>query len=179
MLLRMMKVKIAETAEKHGVKSAYALQKALDLSPTIAARLWKGEFSKIGINTLEKLCELFKCQPNDLLEYPLTQKSNAQKSNDAQKGNTVLSKPDAGKPVEQPQTPKTTASDKGMTTKEVAQRLKPIAGKVLSNKRITEYINEGNLKSTQHGERSPHLISESDYAEFEIYYRNSAGKSKS
>jgi DNA-binding Xre family transcriptional regulator len=88
----MMKVKIAETAEKHGVKSAYALQKALNISPTIAARLWKGEFDKIGINTLEKLCEHFQCQTNEFLEYPLTQKSNALKSNDTQKGNTKLSK---------------------------------------------------------------------------------------
>ncbi len=86
----MMKIKIAETAEKHGVKSAYGLQKALNISPTIAARLWKGEFDKIGINTLEKLCEKFQCQPNDLLEYPLTQKSNAQKSNDTQKSNIEL-----------------------------------------------------------------------------------------
>jgi DNA-binding Xre family transcriptional regulator len=77
-----MKIKIAETAEKHGVRSAYALQKALNISPTIAARLWKGEFAKIGVNTLEKLCEHFQCQTNDLLEYPLTQKSS-----DTQKGN--------------------------------------------------------------------------------------------
>ncbi len=88
----MMKIKIAETAEKHGVKSAYALQKALNISPTIAARLWKGEFDKIGIGTLEKLCKHFQCQTNEFLEYPLTQKSNAQKSNDTQKGNTELSK---------------------------------------------------------------------------------------
>jgi excisionase family DNA binding protein len=87
----MMKIKIAETAEKHGVKSAYGLQKALNISPTIAARLWKGEFDKIGINTLEKLCEHFQCQPNEFLEYPLTQKRNAQKSNDTQKSNTELS----------------------------------------------------------------------------------------
>jgi DNA-binding Xre family transcriptional regulator len=70
----MMKIKIAETAEKHGVKSAYGLQKALSISPTIAARLWKGEFDKIGIGTLEKLCEHFQCQPNDLLEYPQLRK---------------------------------------------------------------------------------------------------------
>ncbi len=91
MLLGMMKVKIAETAEKYGVKSAYALQKALNISPTIAARLWKGEFDKIGINTLEKLCERFQCQTNDLLEYPLTQKSITQKSSDTQKSSIGLS----------------------------------------------------------------------------------------
>jgi hypothetical protein len=60
-----------------------------------------------------------------------------------------------------------------MTTEQVAQRLEPIAGKILSTKRVTEYINEGNLKSTQHGKRSPHLISEADYLEFEAWYRQS------
>ncbi len=73
----MIKIKIAETAQRNGLKSAYALQKALNISPTIAARLWKGNFDKIGINTLERLCEYLQCQTNDLLEYPITQTSKA------------------------------------------------------------------------------------------------------
>jgi len=65
----MIKIKIAETAQKNGLKSAYALQKALSISPTIAARLWKGDFDKLGINTLDKLCQHFDCQPNEFFEY--------------------------------------------------------------------------------------------------------------
>lgn len=63
------KITIAETAKKHGLKNAFALQKALNISPTIAARLWKGNFDKIGINTLESLCDYFKCQPNEFFRY--------------------------------------------------------------------------------------------------------------
>lgn len=63
------KITIAETAQKHGLKNAFALQKALNISPTIAARLWKGNFDKIGINTLESLCDYFKCQPNEFFRY--------------------------------------------------------------------------------------------------------------
>jgi DNA-binding Xre family transcriptional regulator len=92
----MMKIKIAETAQKHGLKSAYALQKALNISPTMASRLWKGEFDKIGINTLEKLCDYFQCQTNELLEYPLTLSSNTESSKNVERAtqlsNTQTSK---------------------------------------------------------------------------------------
>jgi excisionase family DNA binding protein len=88
-----LKIKIAEVAGKYGLKSAYALQKALECSPTMASRLWKGNFKQIGIETIESLCGLFNCSPNDFLEYPLTQTSNTQTSNDiTQLSNTELSK---------------------------------------------------------------------------------------
>jgi DNA-binding Xre family transcriptional regulator len=64
-----LKSKIAEIAGKRGFKNAYALQKVLDISPTMAARLWSGEFKQIGLETLEKLGELLECSPNDLLGY--------------------------------------------------------------------------------------------------------------
>jgi DNA-binding Xre family transcriptional regulator len=83
----MIKIKIAELAGKHGLKTAYALQKALDMPPTMASRLYKGDFDKIGIGTIEKLCAYFGCQPDAFLEYPFapvnhTQASNTQTSND-------------------------------------------------------------------------------------------------
>lgn len=65
----MIKILIAEVAQEKGIKSAYALQKSLKISPTIAARLWKGDFEKIGIKTLDKLCEHLKCQPSRLFRY--------------------------------------------------------------------------------------------------------------
>lgn len=65
----MIKIQIAEVAQAKGINSAYGLQKALDISPTVAARLWKGDFDKIGIGTLDKLCETLNCQPSRLLRY--------------------------------------------------------------------------------------------------------------
>ena len=65
----MIKIQIAEVAQAKDIKSAYALQKALDVSPTVASRLWKGDFEKIGIGTLDKLCETLKCQPSRLFRY--------------------------------------------------------------------------------------------------------------
>jgi DNA-binding Xre family transcriptional regulator len=155
-----MKTKINELCRAAGIATAYQLQKKTDLSPSQAARLYKDEVEAISLSVLERLCNTLKCSPNDIFGY-----------NEPQTVKPQMPKPDARKPAKQPQTPETTASGNGMTTEQVAQRLEPIAGKILSKKRITEYINEGKLKSTQHGDRSPHLISESDYVEFESWYR--------
>jgi len=60
---------IREVAEKRGIKNAHGLQLALEISPTAAAKLWKGEFEMIGIVTLDKLCRALRCKPGDLLKY--------------------------------------------------------------------------------------------------------------
>jgi len=65
----MIVVMIRERAEKNGITTAYQLQKAMGISPTIAARLWRGDFDKIGIGTLDRLCRVLRCQPDKLLHY--------------------------------------------------------------------------------------------------------------
>lgn len=65
----MIKIKIAELATKHNVTSAYQLQNRLQVSPSVASRLFKGDIDKIGINTINKICFAFECQPNDFIEY--------------------------------------------------------------------------------------------------------------
>jgi hypothetical protein len=127
-----------------------------------AYRAFANDIKQFTPQTLKALCDALKCSPDDIFGY-----------NEPQTVKPQLLEPDAGKPAKPPQTLETTASAKRMTTEQVAQRLEPIAKKILSKKRITEYINEGKLKSTQHGKRSPHLISEADYLEFEAWYRQS------
>jgi hypothetical protein len=63
------------------------------------------------------------------------------------------------------------ASGNGMTTEQVARRLEPIAGKVLSSRRILDYAKAGKLKSEQSGNRTARSFSEVDYLEFESWYR--------
>jgi DNA-binding Xre family transcriptional regulator len=157
-----MKLQIKKICEAQGIKSAYELAKRTKLNMPTAYRAFANNIKQFTPQTLKALCDALKCSPDDIFGY-----------NEPQTVKPQLPKPDAEKPAKQPQTPKTTASDKGITTEQVARRLEPIAGKVLSKKRITEYINEGKLKSTQHGDRSPHLISEVDYLEFESWYRQS------
>jgi DNA-binding Xre family transcriptional regulator len=65
----MIVVKIRERAESKGITTAYQLQKALNVQPSVAARLFKGEFSKIDLGTLDRLCSLLKCQPDKLLRH--------------------------------------------------------------------------------------------------------------
>ena len=66
----MIVVTIKERAEKCGIANAYQLQKAMKVSPTLAARLWRGDFEMIGVqDTLNTLCQVLRCQPDKLFRY--------------------------------------------------------------------------------------------------------------
>lgn len=72
----MIQKRVREVAESRGYTNAYQLRVALGVSPSLATRLWKGEFEKIGMGTLNKLCALLQCQPNQLFVY-VTDESRA------------------------------------------------------------------------------------------------------
>lgn len=61
--------RIQEMALKRGIRNAHGLQKAIDVSPTVATKLWSGNFEMIGLGTLNKLCRVLKCQPDKILRY--------------------------------------------------------------------------------------------------------------
>jgi putative transcriptional regulator len=58
---------IKEIAEKRGVTTAYQLQKLLNIAPAVAARLWRGDFQRVDLITLDRLCEALECELSDLL----------------------------------------------------------------------------------------------------------------
>lgn len=60
---------VREMAEKRGYSTAYQLRKALGVSPTAATKLWSGDFEMIGLGTLDKLCEVLRCQPDKLFRH--------------------------------------------------------------------------------------------------------------
>jgi DNA-binding Xre family transcriptional regulator len=155
-----MKLRIKEICAAQGIKSAYELAKRTKLNMPTAYRAFANDIKQFTPQTLKALCDALKCSPNDIFGY-----------NEPQTVKPQLPKPDAGKPAKQPQTPETTASDKRMTTEQVARRLEPIAGKVLSNRRILDYVKAGKLKSEQSGNRTARFFSEADYLEFESWYR--------
>jgi DNA-binding Xre family transcriptional regulator len=157
-----MKTKINELSKAAGIMTAYQLQKKTDLSPSQAARLYRDEVEAISISVLEKLCDALQTSPNAIFGY-----------NEPQTVKRPLVPRDTQKPARQPETLKTMVSAKGMTTEQVAIRLEPIAGKVLSNRRILDYVKAGNLKSQQSGKRTARFFSEADYLEFEAWYRQS------
>jgi putative transcriptional regulator len=63
------KLNVPRVAVKRGIATAYQLQKAMGLHPTMAARLWKGQGGGIKYKTLDELCRVLECQPSDLFEY--------------------------------------------------------------------------------------------------------------
>jgi DNA-binding Xre family transcriptional regulator len=157
-----MKIQIKEICEARGISSAYELAKRTELSMPTAYRAFANDIKQFTPQTLNALCDALNCEPNDIFGYNKPQTVKPQ-----------LPESGAEKPVSKSGTSETTATGKGMTTRQVAKRLEPIAGRVLSDRRILDYVKEGILKSTQHGDRSPRFFSEADYLEFENWYRQS------
>jgi DNA-binding Xre family transcriptional regulator len=62
----MIETRIRELAEAKGITTAYQLQKAAGLSPSMAARLYRDEVEMIALRTIESLCGAFECEPGDL-----------------------------------------------------------------------------------------------------------------
>lgn len=50
-----------------GITTAYQLQKTLEVQPSVAARLWRGEMAMIALATVERLCDKLECEPGDLI----------------------------------------------------------------------------------------------------------------
>jgi DNA-binding Xre family transcriptional regulator len=65
----MIKTHVRKVAEMKGITTAYKLQKALDISPSVAARLWRDEFEFISRGSLNRLCKLLHCQPSKLITF--------------------------------------------------------------------------------------------------------------
>ena len=185
-----LKIKIAEVAGKHGFKSAYALQKALDCSPTMASRLWKGNFKQIGIETIESLCELFQCSPNDFLEYPLTLSGNTESSKNVERA-TQLSNTQSSKFEELKQNSPVVAANPADVVKQLSNsgNVKASDGRIVesniiasdnetllstvevaerlgvSRKSVNDYIIAGKLPAVK-GKQNHNFIRESDLSAF-------------
>jgi DNA-binding Xre family transcriptional regulator len=65
----MIKTRIQKLCEENDITTAYQLQKAAELSPSMASRLFKDEVEMIALRTIESLCNALNCEPKDLFEY--------------------------------------------------------------------------------------------------------------
>lgn len=61
------KLNIKAMAAKKGITTPYQLQKATDLSPSNASKLFHGTSLMISLDTLGRLCDALSCTPNDVL----------------------------------------------------------------------------------------------------------------
>ncbi len=75
----MVKLRIQEMAIKRGITTAYQLQKAMDVHPGMAARLWKEETEMIALKTIDSLCEVLDCEPGDLIVRVKVSKAESKK----------------------------------------------------------------------------------------------------
>lgn len=65
----MIVVKIQEAAKSAGITTAYQLQKFSGFPPGMAARIFKGDWQRIDLSTLNTICNVLDCTPNDILEF--------------------------------------------------------------------------------------------------------------
>jgi putative transcriptional regulator len=71
MLLPMkLQLKIRQVAERRGLRTAYALQKAAGLTPSNASRLFNHEVKQLSLETLGRLCAVLDCEVGDLIVKP-------------------------------------------------------------------------------------------------------------
>jgi len=63
---------IKDMAERRDIQNASQLAREARIHTVVAYRLWSGEFQRIDVETLNRLCETLRCQPNQLLRYVAT-----------------------------------------------------------------------------------------------------------
>lgn len=65
----MIKIKLQEIAQKRGIDTGYKLQKETGFTEAMAYRLWKENWSQADLKTLNTLCNVLECTPNDILVF--------------------------------------------------------------------------------------------------------------
>lgn len=65
----MITTRVREMAERRGIENAFQLANRLGVSPDVGARLWSDNFTRIDFVTLNRLCNVLKCQPAQLIKF--------------------------------------------------------------------------------------------------------------
>jgi putative transcriptional regulator len=155
-------------------KTAYQVAKSTGLHQSVVSKFRRNEAKMIALDVLDRLCDELDCKPSDLIVHQSSKPHNASQTVKPQ------SVPrDTEKPASNPETLQKTVSSDGMTVRDVRERLEAATGKKLSRERISNYITNGTLRTTQSGGKgTPHIISEADYLEFEAWYKANILQSK-
>jgi DNA-binding Xre family transcriptional regulator len=170
MISNVITVKLKKLLEERGM-SIFQLHKETAITYPTLHKIASGKGEGISFKVLEKLCENLGCFPSDLLLY--------ESNTTPQTAKTQKVKVDPKKPASKPETLKKPVSSDGMTVGDVRERLGAATGKKLSRERISNYITDGTLRTTQPGGKgTPHSISEADYLEFEAWYKANILQSK-
>jgi DNA-binding Xre family transcriptional regulator len=141
----MIKANIKEMAVKKGIKTAYQLQKTMNLQPSQAAKLYRNDLKMIGLDTLNNLCDALDCMPSDLLVYS--------------PGRVKAEKP-VKSPVIAPKVASSNDSNSDLlSTNQIAAELG------LSRKRVNDFIVSGDLKAVK-GKQNHNFVSRGEFERF-------------
>jgi DNA-binding Xre family transcriptional regulator len=70
----MIKTHVQEIAKQRGITTAYQLQKALNISPSVAAKIYSDDFEMISRKSLDRLCKVLDTTPAELISYAVDSK---------------------------------------------------------------------------------------------------------
>lgn len=65
----MIVIELKEFAQNKGIRTAYQFQKLTGFAPAMAARLFNGKWTRLDLATLNTICNLLECTPNDILKF--------------------------------------------------------------------------------------------------------------
>lgn len=65
----MIESQLRTVAKKFNIKTGYQFQKLTGFSESMSYSLWKDEWKRVDLKTLNTLCNLFECTPNDLIKF--------------------------------------------------------------------------------------------------------------
>jgi len=72
----MLRINLQRICKVRGVERPTLYLQSCGLTVTTSARAVKGEYENFSMQTIEKLCLIFHCTPNDLLEWTPPKSSN-------------------------------------------------------------------------------------------------------
>jgi DNA-binding Xre family transcriptional regulator len=149
----MIKANIKEMAVRKGIKTAYQLQKAMNLQPSQAAKLYRNDLKMIGLDTLDSLCDALDCMPSDLLVYS--------------PGRVKAEKPVKSPVIAQKVASSSDSNSDLLSTNQIAAELG------LSRKRVNDYIVSGDLKAVK-GKQNHNFVSVAEFKRFKAIRNGSA-----
>jgi putative transcriptional regulator len=165
MISSVITVKLKKLLEERG-KSIFQLHKETNITYPTLHKMASGKGEGISFKVLEKLCEKLECFPSDLLFYEPNSTPQTVKPQKA--------KIDPEKPASKPVKARTISkSAEGMLTlQQVADRLG------IKRKSVNDYVGKQLKTSQPSGPGTAHYISETNYLEFEAWYKENILKQK-
>ena len=65
----MIKLAVKEIATREGIENPNALSVATGLPYETCRRVWQGQPTMVGLNTIERLCDVLRVRPGQLFDY--------------------------------------------------------------------------------------------------------------